>query len=169
MKFGSMKEALLSSAKETFLFDCRVIGLDSQTIQAYSAALTAFIRFTGNILVKELTPEHVRVYIDNLSDGPDPAEREEPHRAVIGHYALIHEWMRWLYAQKFATRRSSENAEPPRLMTRRFSFARRIDHRAHTPARDAGAGGDHGESLKSLCELCVLCGKRIPDRSCNWG
>ncbi len=83
MKIGSMKEVLLSSAKETFLFDCRVVGLDAQTIDAYSHALTSFIRFTGNILVKELTPEHVRVYIDNLSAGP--TEGEEHTRAVIGH------------------------------------------------------------------------------------
>ena len=118
MKIGSMKEVFLSSAKETFLFDCRVVGLDAQTIDAYSQALTSFIRFTGNILVKEVTPEHVRVYIDNLSDGP--SEGEEHTRAVICHYALIHEWIRWLYAQKFLTKRSGEHAEPPRLLTRRF-------------------------------------------------
>ncbi len=120
MKIGSMKEVFLSSAKETFLFDCRVVGLDAQTISAYSHALTSFIRFTGNILVKELTPEHVRVYVDNLSDGPN--EGEEHTRAVIGHYALIHEWMRWLYAQKFLIKRSSDQVEPPRLLTRRFYF-----------------------------------------------
>ena len=117
MKIGSMKEVLLSSAKDTFLFDCRVVGLDAQTISAYSEALASFIHFTGNILVKELTPEHVRVYIDNLSDGP--SEGEEHTRAVISHYALIHEWIRWLYAQKFLTQRSNEHVEPPRLMTRR--------------------------------------------------
>jgi hypothetical protein len=113
-----MKEVLLSSAKETFLFDCRVVGLDTPTIHAYDEALASFIRFTGNILVKELTPEHVRVYIANLSDGP--SEGEEHTRAVICHYALIHEWVRWLYAQKFLTKRSSDCAEPPRFLTRRF-------------------------------------------------
>ncbi len=124
MKIGSMKEVLLSRAKDTFLFDCRVVGLDDQTIGAYSDALTSFIRFTGKILVKELTPEHVRVYIDNLSDGP--SEGEEHTRAVICHYALIHEWIRWLYAQKFLIKRSSEHAEPPRLLTRRFLLADRF-------------------------------------------
>jgi hypothetical protein len=56
--------------------------------------------------------------VDNLSDGPN--EGEEHTRAVIGHYALIHEWMRWLYAQKFLIKRSSDQVEPPRLLTRRF-------------------------------------------------
>src|SRR5512140_3866103 len=107
MEIGSMKEALLSSAKDTFLFDCRVIGLDEPTINAYGNALASFIRFTGNILVKDLTPEHVRVYIDNLSDGP--SEGDEHMRTVISHYALIHEWVRWLYAQKFLTKRCSED------------------------------------------------------------
>lgn len=120
MKIGSMKEVLLSSAKDTFLFDCRVIGMDDAILTAYSAALSSFIRFTGNILVKELTPEHVRVYIDNLSDGP--SEGEEHSRAVISHYALIHEWIRWLYAQKFLTKRNSDNVEPPRFLTRRFDL-----------------------------------------------
>ncbi len=119
MKIGSMKEVLLSRAKDTFLFDCRVVGLDTQTINAYDTVLTSFIHFTGNILVKELTPEHVRIYIDNLQDGPN--EGEEYTRAVIGHYALIHEWVRWLYAQKFLTKRSSDHAEPPRFLTRRFA------------------------------------------------
>ncbi|MBN2118144.1 MAG: hypothetical protein JW730_16325 [Anaerolineales bacterium] len=122
MKIGSMKEVFLSNAKATFLFDCRVIGMDAETIDAYGAALASFIRFTGNILVKDLTPEHVRVYIDNLSDGP--SEGDEHTRAVIGHYALIHEWVRWLYAQKFLIKRSNDHVEPPRLLTRRFAVRR---------------------------------------------
>jgi hypothetical protein len=118
MKIGSLKEVILANAKDIFLFDCRVAGLDAQELNAYRDVLTAFVRFTGNILVKELTPEHVRVYIENLSDGP--SEGEEHLRAVITHYAVIHEWIRWLCAQKFLTRRSSEFVEPPRLLTRRF-------------------------------------------------
>ncbi len=137
MKIGSMKEVLLSSAKDTFLFDCRVVGLDAQAIDAYSHALTSFIRFTGNILVKELTPEHVRIYIANLSDGP--SEGEEHNRTVIGHYALIHEWLRWLYAQKFLVKRSNEYVEPPRLLTRRFLFRSRHRLRGLTPIFDSSA------------------------------
>jgi site-specific recombinase XerD len=103
MKFGSMKEVLLTNAKSVFLFDSQVAGLDAQTLNAYRDILGLFIEFTGNILVKDLTPDHVRLYINNLSDGPN--EGEEHTRTVISHYAVIHEWVRWLYAQKFVTER----------------------------------------------------------------
>ena len=115
MKFESMKEALLTQAKNNFLFDCRVAGLDSQTLGAYREVLGAFVRFTGNILVKELTPDHVRLYIDNLSDGP--SEGDQHTLSVINHYAMIHTWVRWLYAQKFITERTSSHVRLPRLTT----------------------------------------------------
>src|SRR5215208_2752359 len=105
MKIGSMREVLLSSARDAYLFDSRVAGLDAQTLTAYRNVLGSFIHFTGNILVKELTPDHVRLYIANLSDGP--SEGEEHTRMVIRHYSVIHDWIRWLYAQKFVTERSS--------------------------------------------------------------
>ncbi len=118
MKLESMKEVLLSSAKDTYLFDCRVAGEDAQTMSAYRDVLDCFIRFTGNILVKDLTPDHVRLYIANLSDGP--SEGEEHIRTVINHYSVIHDWVRWLYAQKFLTQRSNSFARPPRSLTRRL-------------------------------------------------
>ena len=110
MKIGSMKEVLLSNAKNIFLFDSQVVGLDAQTLNAYRDILTSFICFTGNIFVKDLTPDHVRLYINNLSDGPN--EGEEHTRTVISHYAVIHEWVRWLYAQKFATERIPGDVRP---------------------------------------------------------
>ena len=103
MKIGSLKEELLSNAKNIFLFDSQVAGLHAQTLNAYYDVLTSFVYFTGNIFVKDLNPDHVRLYINNLSDGP--SEGEEHTRTVISHYAVIHEWIRWLYAQKFATER----------------------------------------------------------------
>ena len=115
MKFESMKEAFLSRAKEVFLFDCRVADMDSQTLRAYRKVLGSFVSFTGNILVKELTPDHVRLYIDHLSDGPE--EGEQYRLSVINQYALIHTWIRWLYAQKFVSERTSEYAAPPRFTT----------------------------------------------------
>ena len=120
MKVGSLKEVSLGSARDLYLFDCRVAGLDAQTLSAYRIALASFIRFTGNILVKELTPEHVRVYIDNLSDGP--TEGEEHMRSVISHYAAIHEWIRWLYAQKFLAERTGSFVKAPRSLTRSLTF-----------------------------------------------
>ncbi len=113
MKIEFMKEVLLTKAKDTFLFDCRVANVDPQTMSAFHDVLTSFIRFTGDILVKELTSDHVRMYIDNLSDGP--SEGEEHTRTVISHYAVIHEWVRWICAQKFITERGSIAVEPPRL------------------------------------------------------
>jgi hypothetical protein len=110
MKIGSLKEELLNSAKDIFLFDSQVAGLDAQTLNAYHDVLTSFVYFTGNILVKDLAPDHVRLYINNLSDGP--SEGEEHTRTVIGHYAVIHEWIRWLYAQKFVTERIPGDVKP---------------------------------------------------------
>jgi hypothetical protein len=120
MKIGSLREVLVTSAKDLFLFDCRVAGLDARTLSGYRDALDAFVRFTGDIRVGEMTPELVRVYIANLSDGP--SEGEEHVRAVIDHYAVIHEWIRWLYAQKFVTRPGSDFDKPPRSLTRRLCF-----------------------------------------------
>jgi site-specific recombinase XerD len=112
-----MKEVLLSNAKDIYLFDCRVAGLDSQTLETYREALSSFISFTGDILVKDLTPDHVRIYIGNLSDGP--SEGEEHIRSVINHYAMIHTWIRWLYVQKFLIERSNSDVTPPRFTNER--------------------------------------------------
>jgi hypothetical protein len=112
MKIESLKEVRLAKARDIFLFDCRVAGMDSQTMSAYRDVLSSFIRFTGSILVRELMPDHVLMYIGNLSDGP--SEGDEHTRAVINHYAIIHTWVRWLYVQKFLTERSSF-VEPPHL------------------------------------------------------
>jgi hypothetical protein len=112
MKIESLKEVRLAEARDIFLFDCRVAGMDSQSMSAYRDVLTSFIRFTGSILVRELMPDHVLMYIGNLSDGP--SEGEEHTRTVINHYAIIHTWVRWLYVQKFLTERSSF-VEPPHL------------------------------------------------------
>ena len=116
MKFDSMKEAFLSQAEDIFLFDCRVAGLEPEVLHVYRNVLGAFVRFTGDITVKELTPEHVRVYIDNLSDGP--SEGKQHTISVIHHYAIIHTWIRWLYAQKFVTERTGGYVKPPRLIDR---------------------------------------------------
>jgi hypothetical protein len=112
MKIGSMKEVLLSKAGDIFLFDCQVTGLDSETLHAYRNVLGSFVNFTGNVLVKDLTPDHVRLYIADLSDGP--SEGEEHTRMVITHYAIIDEWIRWLYAQESLIERI-DPVRPPNL------------------------------------------------------
>jgi hypothetical protein len=113
MNIGSMKEVLLSNARAVFLFDCQAAGLDPQIRHAYRDVLASFTRFTGNILVKDLTPNHLRAYIGNLADGP--SEGEEHIRSVKNHYAVIHTWICWLDAQKFITERSSDFVRPPPL------------------------------------------------------
>ena len=114
MKIGSLKEVFLTQAEEIFLFDCRVAGVNFETRSAYRHVLTSFIRFTGNILVEELTVDHVRLYFANLSDGP--SEGDEHIQAVINHYAMIHEWVRWICAQKFLLERNYDSFLSRRLM-----------------------------------------------------
>lgn len=111
MQIGSMKEVLLTSAKDTYLFNCRVAGLDPQTLSEYRDVLGSFVRFTGNRLVRELTPDHVRIYIAALDECPDKGT--EHIRLVMDQYVVIHTWIRWLNAQKFIERYSS-NIKPPR-------------------------------------------------------
>ncbi len=122
MKVGSLKEVFLDRARDIYLFDCRVAGLDSQTMSAYYIVLTSFIHFTGNILVRDLTPEHVRLYIDNLSDGP--SEGQEDMQLAISSYGVIHEWVSWLYAQKFLTERTASFVKAPHSLLRSVMYSR---------------------------------------------
>ena len=114
MIIGSMKEVFLTRSKEIFLFDFRIAGLDPQTIDAYQEVLDSFIHFTGDIRVRQLTPDHVGMYIANLSDGP--YESEEHNDWVMSEYSVIQTWIQWMYSQKFITERASELAHPPDLI-----------------------------------------------------
>jgi len=106
MILGSMREVFLSRAKDIFLFDCRIAGWDSQTASMYNVVLCSFIRFTGDIQVMQLTPDHVRLYIANLADGPN--EGDDHDRAVISQYAMIQMWIHWIYSQRLVIERTSE-------------------------------------------------------------
>ena len=105
MIIGSMKEVFLNHSKELFLFDCRVGGMDPETVHAYQDVLRSFIRFTGDIKVRQLTPDHVRMYIANLSDGP--YDGQEHNDIVMSQYAVIQTWIHWMYAQKLIIERDS--------------------------------------------------------------
>jgi hypothetical protein len=113
MILGSMKEVRLTQAKDIFLFDCRVAGWDSEAASMYRAVLSSFIRFTGELRVKQLTPDHVRLYIANLSDGPN--DGEEHIRAVMCQYAMIQSWLHWIYSQNLINERPSGFVKPSRL------------------------------------------------------
>jgi hypothetical protein len=112
MKIGSMRETFLTDAKDIFLFDCQIADLELGRRYTYQNVLTSFIRFTGDILVRELTADHVKMYIANLSDGPN--EGEDHHRVVMVHYAVIGTWVYWLCAQDSLQARAS-STEGPRL------------------------------------------------------
>jgi hypothetical protein len=113
MIIGSMKEVFLSRAKEIFLFDCPVAGLDPQAVETYNKTLASFILFTGDIRVGQLAPDHVRMYISNLSD--DPNEGEEHHHLVMSQYAMIQTWIYWIHSQKSINERIGSSVKPPRL------------------------------------------------------
>src|SRR6266511_5173589 len=106
-----MRDTRLTSAKDTFMLDCKAAGLSTRTQRGYRDVLTTFINFTGNMTVKELKPDHVRMYIATLSE-------KLGSRALAKNYAVIRTWIRWLYAQKLITERTIDQAS---------SFPRRLD------------------------------------------
>ena len=115
---GFMSDVRLTSARQAFMLDCRAAGVTPEILHAYRDVLSAFIRYTGDITVRELEPGHVRSYITDLSDHSRPAGK---------HYIVIRMWIRWLYAQKVITERLRATNRPPRLVHRyptRWSIVR---------------------------------------------
>src|SRR5436190_19438685 len=94
---GFMKDVRLTSAKDTFMLDCKAAELTDRTMRGYRNVLTTFIKFTGNMTVKELKPDHVKMYIATLSD------QSIDGRVLRKHYGVVRTWIRWLYAQKMVT------------------------------------------------------------------
>ncbi|HEX6033091.1 MAG TPA: site-specific integrase, partial [Anaerolineales bacterium] len=86
MILGFMSNVHLSSAKVTFLLDCQAANLTSKTLRSYRKVLTKFIKFTGDITVQALKPNHVRTYIAVLADGAG-------RRSLAKHYAVIRTWI----------------------------------------------------------------------------
>lgn len=115
MIIGSMKEVFLTRAMDIFLFDCRVADMDAQALNMYRHVLESFIRFTGDVRVKHLTPDHIGLYVANLSDGP--YESDEHDLMVESHFDIIQTWIHWMYAQKYINERTSGSVRPPRLTT----------------------------------------------------
>jgi site-specific recombinase XerD len=114
MLLGVPSEAHLTSAKETFLLDCKAAGLNLKTMRSYSDVLTGFINFAGDMLVRELGPDHVRTYIAELTDRAGHYEGEKfSSRSLMKHYAVIRTWIRWIYAQRLVTERESNFKKAP--------------------------------------------------------
>ncbi len=114
MKIGSLKEVFLSRARDIFLFDCRVAGMNPETIHVYRKVLGLFIAFTGDVQVQDLQPDHVQLYVAHLSDGPK--EGDEYDSLVMNHYAIIQMWVRWIVSQKLLNERLSDFVGPPRFL-----------------------------------------------------
>lgn len=113
MKIGSLKEVFLSRARDIFLFDCRVAGMNSETIHAYRRVLSSFIAFTGDVQVKDLAVDSVQWYAAHLSD--EPNEDNGYASLVMSHYAIIQTWIHWIVSQKLLTERLSSFVERPRF------------------------------------------------------
>ena len=113
MIIGSLKEVFLSSSRDTFLFDLRLAGMDSEARSAYREVLDSLIRFTGDIRVRQLTPDHINMYITNLSDGPN--EGADHDKLVMSQYAMIQTWIHWMYVQKYVVERDGSSVKPPAL------------------------------------------------------
>ena len=100
MRIGFMSDTLLTSAKETFMLECKAADLTDKTIRSYRDVLTKFMKFTGDITVQQLKSDHVRLYIADLAD-------RMGRYSLAKHYAVIRTWIRWLYAGAGVARRQS--------------------------------------------------------------
>ena len=113
MIIGSLKEVFLSSSRDTFLFDLQLSGMAPEARSAYRDVLDSLIRFTGDIRVRQLTPDHINMYITNLSDGPN--EGKDHDELVMNQYAVIQTWIHWMYVQKYVVERDGSTVKPPAL------------------------------------------------------
>jgi hypothetical protein len=113
MIIGSLKEVFLSSSRDTFLFDLRLAGMDHEARSAYRDVLNSLIRFTGDIRVRQLTPDHINMYITNLSDGPN--EGADHDDLVMSQYGMIQTWIQWMYVQKYVIERDGGSVKLPAL------------------------------------------------------
>jgi hypothetical protein len=111
MLLGVPRDMRLTSARETFLLDCRAAGLSALKVQIYGSVLTSFIESVGDMKVRELGPDHVRLYIADLSDRQG---RKPSTRLLMQHYAIVRNWVRWMYAQKIIEQRVNDRPPAPR-------------------------------------------------------
>lgn len=116
MFLGVPRQMYLTYARDSFLLDCTAANFDNRIIHGYRDILNSFIDYTGDIRVRELVPDDLRLYIADLAD---VCEIGQPGLAEQ-HYAVLSEWIHWMYVQKEITEPMSERIKPPRLSARRF-------------------------------------------------
>jgi hypothetical protein len=112
MLLGVPRDMRLTSARETFLLDCRAAGLSALKVRIYGNVLTSFIKSVGDMKVRELGPDHVRLYIADLSDRQSHISRKSSTRLLMQHYAIVRNWVRWMYAQKMIEQRVTAPPQP---------------------------------------------------------
>lgn len=109
MILGVPRDARLIRACQAFLIDCKAAGRPDKTLRECGEVLRSFITFTGNMLVRELGPDHVRFYMSELSG----RSKRVNTRLLMKHYSIVRAWIRWMYSQKRITERHPEGAKPP--------------------------------------------------------
>lgn len=112
MILGSLKDVQLKEAVTAFLLDCHAIGVCYRAKRIHREVLISFISFTGDMVVRELGPDHVRMYIANLSDCQS---KDAPPNQLRRHYSIIRKWIRWIYAQNQIAVRGYGSIKSPRL------------------------------------------------------
>ena len=103
MKFGVPRDEHLTRAKQSFLIYCQAAGL--KPLRLYREVLDDFIDFTGDMHVRNLSPDHVRMYI---------AGRPYKKTRMMKHYRVIRTFIKWLFAQKALTDRTGFPGPPRR-------------------------------------------------------
>lgn len=112
MLLGVPREMRLTSARDTFLLDCRAAGFSARRVRIYAGVLASFIQSVGDMKVRELGPDHVRLYIADLSDRQGRLSRKSATRLLMQHYAIVRSWVRWMYAQKMIEQRAADPPSP---------------------------------------------------------
>lgn len=123
MLLGVPRDVRLTSAKETFLLDGRAAGMSPKTLCLYRSILEGFIKSVGDMKVRELGSEHVRLYIADLADHYHLG-RKTSSRLLMQHYSIVRYWIRWLYAQKMIEQRTPEPQSPRRFQPGRLVACR---------------------------------------------
>jgi site-specific recombinase XerD len=100
-------------ALEKFLLACRAEAKSPKTLRSYQDILKCFVNFVGDMQVDELTPDHIRGYIAELSTRPGVHGQFSTH-SVHKHYSVVRTFIRWMYDQRMIKERLTDYTKAPR-------------------------------------------------------
>jgi hypothetical protein len=112
MLLGVPRDVRLTSARETFLLDCKAAGFSALKVRIYGRVLASFIKSVGDMKVRELGPDHVRLYVSDLADRQGSPGRKPSSRLLRQHYIIVRNWVRWMYVQKMIEQRVIDLPQP---------------------------------------------------------